>query len=73
MRRLTFRYKDYRHGKVRWKSMTVATDEFIRRFLQHILPKGFHRIRHYGLFANAERRDNLKLARVRRLPLIGQI
>jgi hypothetical protein len=62
-RGVTFRYKDYRHGKVRWKSMTVAADEFIRRFLQHILPKGFHRIRHYGLFANAERRDNLKLAR----------
>jgi len=62
-RGVTFRYKDYRNGKVRWKSMTLATDEFIRRFLQHILPKGFHRVRHYGLFANAERRDNLKHAR----------
>jgi hypothetical protein len=62
-RGVTFRYKDYRNGKLRWKSMTLATDEFIRRFLQHILPKGFHRVRHYGLFANAERRDNLKLAR----------
>jgi hypothetical protein len=62
-RGVTYRYKDYRHGKVRWKSMTLAADEFIRRFLQHILPKGFHRIRHYGLFANAQRRDNLQRAR----------
>jgi hypothetical protein len=62
-RGVTFRYKDYRHGKTRWKSMTLEADEFIRRFLQHILPKGFHRIRHYGLFANAQRRDNLKRAR----------
>ena len=43
--------------------MTLSTDEFIRRFLQHVLPKGFHRIRHYGLFANATRNDNLRLAR----------
>jgi hypothetical protein len=62
-RGVTFRYKDYRNSKVRWKSMTLEADEFIRRFLQHTLPKGFHRIRHYGLFANATRRDNLKLAR----------
>ncbi len=39
--------------------MTLVTDEFIRRFLTHVLPKGFHRIRHYGLFANPVRRDNL--------------
>jgi len=61
---VTFRYKDYRakeHG--RWKSMTLHPDEFIRRFLQHVLPKGFHRIRHYGLFANATRNDNLKQAK----------
>jgi hypothetical protein len=62
-RSVTFRYKDYRDGKTRWKSMTLATDEFIRRFLQHVLPKGFHRIRHYGLFANASRNDNLACAR----------
>jgi hypothetical protein len=62
-RGVTFRYKDYRDGKTRWKSMTLETDEFIRRFLQHVLPKSFHRIRHYGLFANAQRNDNLKLAR----------
>jgi len=60
---VTFRYKDYRNGKSRWQSMTLDANEFMRRFLQHVLPKGFHRIRHYGLFANATRNDNLKLAR----------
>ena len=60
---VTFRYKDYRDGKTRWTSMTLETNEFIRRFLLHVLPKGFHRIRHYGLFANAKRNDNLKRAR----------
>ena len=43
--------------------MTLATDEFIRRFLLHILPKGFHRIRHYGLLASSARKDCLALAR----------
>jgi Putative transposase len=43
--------------------MTLATDEFIRRFLIHVLPDGFHRIRHYGLFASASRADNLARAR----------
>ena len=43
--------------------MTLTTDEFIRRFLIHVLPGGFHRIRHYGLIANAKRKDNLKRAR----------
>jgi len=43
--------------------MTLSTDEFIRRFLIHVLPSGFHRIRHYGLLANSGRRDNLKRAR----------
>jgi hypothetical protein len=43
--------------------MTLATDEFIRRFLMHILPKGFHRIRHYGLLANGSRADNVAIAR----------
>jgi len=60
---VTFRYKDYRDGKTRWKSMTLPFDEFIRRFLLHILPKGFHRIRHYGLLANARRKHNLVRAR----------
>jgi Putative transposase/Transposase zinc-binding domain len=63
-RGVTFRYKDYRdEGKTRWKSMTLPTEEFIRRFLQHVLPKGFHRIRHYGLFTNASRRHHLTRAR----------
>jgi hypothetical protein len=43
--------------------MTLATDEFIRRFLMHVLPKGFHRIRHYGLLANCSRADNVAKAR----------
>jgi hypothetical protein len=59
-RGVTFRYKDYReHGSAQRKVMTLATDEFIRRFMLHILPKGFHRIRHYGLFASAGRAANL--------------
>ncbi len=43
--------------------MTLGTDEFIRRFLLHVLPRGFHRIRHYGLLASGGRRDNLARAR----------
>ncbi len=66
-RGVTFRYKDYRaDGLARRKAMTLAADEFIRRFLLHILPKGFHRIRHYGLFANTGRAANI--ARLRELP-----
>jgi hypothetical protein len=50
---VTFRWKDYRaSGKTRYKAMTLSADEFIRRFLLHVLPSGFHRIRHYGLLAN---------------------
>ena len=52
-------------GLARRKIMTLATDEFIRRFMLHILPKGFHRIRHYGLFANTGRAANI--ARLREL------
>jgi hypothetical protein len=49
---VTFRYKDYRiNGPDRYKTMTLAVPEFIRRFMLHVLPKGFHRIRHYGLLA----------------------
>ena len=63
-RGVTFKYKDYRHkGKTRYKSMTLATDEFMRRFLIHVLPSGFHRIRHYGFIANTKRKDNLERAR----------
>jgi Putative transposase/Transposase zinc-binding domain len=61
---VTFRYKDYAaDGRVRYGSMTLATPEFIRRFLLHVLPKGFHRIRHYGLLARPACADNLARAR----------
>ncbi len=63
-RGVTFKYKDYRDkDRYRPKTMTLTSDEFIRRFLIHVLPGGFHRIRHYGLLANARRRDNLLRAR----------
>jgi hypothetical protein len=63
-RGVTFRYKDYRRdGAERYRIMTLPTDEFIRRFLLHVLPRGFHRIRHYGLLASGTRRDNLARAR----------
>ncbi|HYE37752.1 IS91 family transposase [Methylocaldum sp.] len=65
-RGVTFRWKDYRaKGRTRHKIMTLAPDEFMRRFLLHVLPGGFHRIRHYGLIANGGRRAHL--ARVREL------
>jgi hypothetical protein len=61
---VAFRYKDYRAGhRERWKTMTLTPHEFIRRFLSHILPKGFQRIRHYGLFANGNRATNIARAR----------
>lgn len=61
---VTFRWKDYRQdGAARRKTMTLAPAEFIRRFLIHVLPSGFHRIRHYGLFANTARAANLAKAR----------
>lgn len=61
---VTFRYKDYRRdGGQRQRVMTLATDEFIRRFLLHVLPRGFHRIRHYGLLASSARKDSLARAR----------
>jgi hypothetical protein len=63
-RGVTFRWKDYRAtGKTRYKAMTLAADEFMRRFLLHVLPSGFHRIRHYGLLANTGRREHLAQAR----------
>ena len=63
---VTFKWKDYRiEGRDRYKMMTLATDEFIRRFLIHVLPSGFHRIRHYGLLANGNRAA--KIARAREL------
>ncbi len=66
---VTFNYKDYRaKGRKRYTTMRLATDEFIRRFLIHILPSGFHRIRHFGLFANHHRKQNLLCLR----RLLGQ-
>jgi hypothetical protein len=63
-RGVTFRWKDYRaQGSTRYKTMTLSADEFMRRFLLHVLPSGFHRIRHYGLIANTGRRENLVRAR----------
>jgi hypothetical protein len=61
---VTFRYKNYRRdGADRQQVMSLATDEFIRRFLLHVLPRGFHRIRHYGLLASGSRKASLALAR----------
>jgi hypothetical protein len=61
---VTFKVKDYRvEGPGRYTAMTLATAEFIRRFLLHVLPKGFHRIRHYGLLASGAREENLAKAR----------
>ncbi len=61
---VTFKWKDYRaKGHQRYKTMALSPHEFIRRFLSHVLPHRFHRIRHYGLFANGHRVENLALAR----------
>jgi hypothetical protein len=62
--RVTFRWKDYAHGGRRG-TMTLDAVEFVRRFLMHVLPAGFVRVRHYGLLANRHRRE--KLARCREL------
>ena len=61
---IAFRWKDYRiEGPERWKTMTLTPHQFIRRFLIHVLPKGFHRIRHYGLLANTNRAESIARAR----------
>jgi hypothetical protein len=61
---VTFRYKDYRrHGVERQRVMTLGADEFIRRFLLHLLPRWFHRIRHYGLLSASARKASLSRAR----------
>ena len=63
-RGVSFRYKDYRrNGRARYCTMMLSADEFIRRFLLHVLPKGFHRIRHYGLLASAGCKTNIARAR----------
>jgi hypothetical protein len=57
---VSFKWKDYRaKNRDRYKTLRLDTDEFIRRFLIHVLPRGFHRIRHYGLFASHVRAANL--------------
>src|SRR6201987_5995970 len=64
---VTFKWKDYRiKGRDRLKTMTLDAPEFIRRFLLHVLPSGFHRVRHYGLFAGTVRAHNIE--RVRKSP-----
>ena len=69
---VTFRYKDYRRsGSRRHQIMTLDAHEFMRRFLRHVLPHGFHRIRHYGLFASATRKANI--ARVRELLAVAPL
>jgi hypothetical protein len=61
---VTLRVNDYRiAGPGRYKTMTPAAAEFIRRFLLHVLPRGFHRIRHYGLLATGQRAENIERAR----------
>jgi hypothetical protein len=66
-RGVTFKWKDYRDksnpDRPRHKTMTLSADEFMRRFLLHVLPSGFHRIRHFGLIANNGRKEKLALAR----------
>ncbi len=68
--RLTFRYQDYADAH-KSKTMTLAADEFLRRFVQHVLPKSFVKIRHYGLLANAQR--EVRLATCRRLLLVSTV
>jgi hypothetical protein len=64
-KRVSFKWKDYRlNGAERQKLMTLDAHEFIRRFLLHVLPDGFHRFRHYGLFANPTRVENVAKARL---------
>jgi hypothetical protein len=60
--KVTFRYKDYRCGNIQ-RTMTLEATEFIRRFLQHVLPASFHRIRYFGFLANRARKKNIALAR----------
>jgi hypothetical protein len=71
---VTFSYKDYRaNGRPRYTVMTLATHEFIRRFLIHVLSHGFHRIRRYGLFANGNRAANIGARSARKFKGLGQI
>ena len=65
---MTFRYKDYADD-ARSKTMTVSGEEFLRRFVQHVLPRSFVKVRHYGLLANRHRAEKLKTCRRLLLPL----
>lgn len=67
---VTFRYKDYAEA-ARPKTMTLEADEFLRRFVQHVLPKGLVKVRHYGLLANGRRAERLALSR--RLLLVAGV
>jgi hypothetical protein len=68
---VTFKWKDYRiEGPERYKVMTLATHEFIRRFLVHVLPTGFHRIRYYGLLGSGPRAKNITRPRLLMPPII---
>jgi hypothetical protein len=69
--KVAFRYKDYADGH-RQKTLTLSAEEFLRRFVQHVLPRGFVKIRHYGLLANWHRKDKLALCRRLLLPLAAQ-
>jgi hypothetical protein len=60
--RVTFRYKDYAEDH-RHKTMSLPAEEFLRRFVQHVLPKGFVKVRHYGLLANRHRAERLQVSR----------
>lgn len=63
---VTFRHKDCRcNGRERYRTMTLEPGRFMRRFLLHVLPKGFHRLRHYGFLASASRKANIARARER--------
>ena len=60
--RVRFRWRDYRHGR-RLRSLTLSAEEFMRRFLLHVLPRGFHRIRHCGFLGSCHRQRKLALCR----------
>src|SRR5262249_52295516 len=68
--RVTFRYKDYADAH-RHKTMTLSAEEFLRRFVQHVLPPGFVKTRHYGLLANRDRDEKLRACR--RLLLVTRV
>jgi hypothetical protein len=70
--RVSFAYKDYRHPQKR-KVMTLDSDEFIRRFLLHALPRGFQRIRYYGFLANCHRAERLQRCRLLLTPPVADL